>query len=123
MIRKTRSGQRGEELIRQNELPGVSEIVGDVHFGVLRIGEIVTILVSTWNPIELIHSTAIYRQYGALKGMTDIARKHVWCVAQRYGLASRYRSGRGPICPREGSKVVVVRAVLFDQKNDMFDFS
>src|SRR5262249_41483555 len=108
--------------IRKDEVPGVSKIVWDVGFPILRIGEIVTVLVSSRNQIELVHGAAINREHRALKGMTDVAREHVRCVAQLDNLAGRYRSGRGPICPRECPEVVVERAILFDKKNDMLDF-
>src|SRR5215831_258078 len=123
MIGKTWSSKRGEELVSEDELPSISKIVRQIRFGVLRIGEIVTILVSARNEIELVHCAAINRQHGTLKRMADIAREYVRRVAQLYGLASRYPSRGGPVCPRECSKVVVERPILLHKKNDVFDSS
>src|SRR5262249_736800 len=111
------------ELIRKDEMSGVSKIVRDIGFGILRIGEIVTVLVSSWNEIELVHSAAINGQHRTLKGMTDVAREHVRCVAQLDDLASRYRPGRRPMGLGEWTKGVVEGGIVFDKKNDMLDFS
>ncbi len=99
----------------------VVEVIGNVRLCKLRKPQQVTVLICAGNDIEKVHFSCVSCLNSVKPSMTDIARRWVGRMQQAEGLSSGNDGSRSAVCPRVGAEVMVKRAVLLDDEDNVLD--
>jgi len=108
-------------VIRQGKVLGVAPVVRNVEIPELGHAQEVIPDIPVLDQVEPIHLALVHRPARILPVMADVADHSIRCVAQRDPLAARHHPRGRPVGAGEGAEIIVERAVLFDDEDDVLD--